>query len=105
MIRRSKASTPARIPNQLWRYRKRMGFSQRQVAALLGYSSPTRLSHYERGGRLPNLVTALKLEIIYRVPVAFLYPEHYARLKAVIREKEERLQRSLSNDEERASKG
>jgi hypothetical protein len=30
---------------------------------------------------LPPLITALKLEILYRVPVAFLYVEFYRQLK------------------------
>ena len=78
-----------RVGNCLWKYRKRMGFSQRQAAAVLPYVSQPFLSRLERGVRLPSLITALKLEIVYRVPVAFLFPEHYRRLKATIRQKEE----------------
>jgi hypothetical protein len=33
---------------------------------------------------------ALKLEIIYRTPIAFLYQEFYLRLREVIRAKEEK---------------
>jgi hypothetical protein len=40
---------------------------------------------------LPPLSTALRLEIIYRVPVAFLFPHMYDDLRIRIRDKEGRL--------------
>jgi transcriptional regulator with XRE-family HTH domain len=80
-----------RTPNRLWKYRKRMGFSQRQVAAIMGYLSPADISRCEHGRKVPSLVTALKFEIVYRVPVAFLFPELYHRLKDQLRAREERL--------------
>lgn len=79
------------LPNRLWKYRKRMGFTQRQVAEIIGYHSSADLSHYEHGRKLPSLVTALKLELVYRVPVAFLFPEVYHTLKQQLRDREERL--------------
>lgn len=79
------------LPNRLWKYRSRMGFTQRQVAEILGYHSSTDLSHYEHGRKVPSLVTALKLEVVYRVPVAFLFPELYHELKEQLRSREERL--------------
>lgn len=85
------ATPRRRTPNQLWKYRTRMGFTQRQVGAILGYTPTTALSEYERGRKLPRLVTALKLEIVYRVPVAFLYPELYRKLKAELRGREAHL--------------
>jgi len=88
---KTRRAARADLRNSLWKYRKRMGFTQREVAAVLAHVSPTYLSHLERGDKLPSLMTALRLEILYRVPVAFLFAEHYARLKAAIREKEERL--------------
>ena len=88
-----------RIANQLWKYRQRMSFSQRQVAAILGYVSPYHISEYERGPKLPSLTTALKLEIVYRVPVAFLYPELYRALKDRLRTKEERLRPTWARHE------
>jgi transcriptional regulator with XRE-family HTH domain len=70
-----------------------MGFSQKSVAQALGLSETSVLSRYERGTRIPGLVNALKLEIVYRMPVAFLYRDLYLEIKEEIRKKEERLRR------------
>jgi transcriptional regulator with XRE-family HTH domain len=77
--------------NNLVVYRRRMGFTQRQVARLLGHGDASMLSHYEHGRALPPLAIALSLEIIYRVPVAFLFPAIYDDLKLRIRNAEDSL--------------
>ena len=65
-----------------------MGFTQKQVARLLGHRDASMVSHYEHGRALPPLAVALCLEIIYRVPVAFLFPSMYDELKENIRREE-----------------
>ncbi len=68
-----------------------MGFSQKHVARLLGHPNVQMVSNYERGHSLPPVLTALRLEIIYRVPLAFLYGRVYHAMQKEIREKEEQL--------------
>jgi transcriptional regulator with XRE-family HTH domain len=75
--------------NNLVLYRRKMGFSQKQVARLLGHRDTSMVSHYEHGRALPPITVALGLEIIYRVPVAFLFPGMYDELKRRIRHDEE----------------
>ncbi len=65
-----------------------MNLSQRTVAELLGFSDTTMLSRYEHGRALPSLTAALRLEIIYRMPVAFLFPVLYDHLREDIRARE-----------------
>jgi transcriptional regulator with XRE-family HTH domain len=77
--------------NRLASFRRRRGYSQRHVAHLLGHKSHGPLSSYERGGSLPPLTTALKLEIVLRTPVAFLFPNVYETLRNQIRSEEDRL--------------
>ena len=77
--------------NNLIIYRRRMGFTQKAVAELLGQRDAAMISHYEHGRTSPSLSVALGLEIIYRVPVAFLFPEIYDDLKHRIRAHEEML--------------
>jgi transcriptional regulator with XRE-family HTH domain len=75
--------------NNLVLYRRRMGFTQKQVARLLGQRDTSMVSHYEHGRALPPLPVALGLEIVLRVPVAFLFPGMYDALKRRIRLQEE----------------
>jgi DNA-binding XRE family transcriptional regulator len=76
--------------NSLLVYRLRMGFSQEHVAHLVNKHAAT-VSRYEDGQWLPPLETALKLGIILRVPVEFLFPKFYDHLRNQIRAEEERL--------------
>jgi transcriptional regulator with XRE-family HTH domain len=78
-------------PNDLVFYRRRMGLNQEQVARLLGMHGTAEISRYETGSALPSLPTALRLEIILRVPVAFLFPSMYRKLKSQIRRDEDDL--------------
>jgi transcriptional regulator with XRE-family HTH domain len=79
--------------NALVVYRRRMGFSQKVTAELLGHRDATQLSRYEREDVLPTLREAFKLGIVLRVPVEFLFPDLYKTLRLSIREREE--ERSL----------
>src|SRR5258708_33156657 len=79
--------------NRLLIYRRRMGFSQRQVARLLGLKGTSMLSRYEHSRSLPPLPTAFCLGIILRVPVEFLFPGLYESLRNRIRSDEEQLAR------------
>ena len=77
--------------NKLASFRRKRGYSQRRVMHLLGHQRHGSLSSYEYGHSLPELTTALKLEIILRTPVAFLFPDLYDGLRNEIRAKEEKL--------------
>ena len=81
-----------KIENALTVYRLRMGFSQKRVSSLLGHRDSTLLSSYEHGRSLPPFWTALKLGIILRVPLEFLYPAVYRQMREQIRAHEERLE-------------
>jgi DNA-binding XRE family transcriptional regulator len=74
--------------NGLVHYRRRMGLTQEHVAQLLGHKSRNALSCLELGNSLPTLHTALKLSIVYRVPVEFLYHETYVAFRDEIRKRE-----------------
>ena len=84
--------------NRLMLYRKRMRLSQKQVASILGLKNVSVLSNYERGISRPSLQRALGLEIVYRVPVAFLFPDLYEQTRSRIREREKQSSRPPSNE-------
>src|SRR5216684_1889275 len=71
--RTSFSPRPTSTPNNLWLARKRLGLSQKRVAALLGRRSVSIVSEYERGLKTPPLYIALKLQLIYQTPLAELF--------------------------------
>jgi len=66
-----------------------MGLTQKEAARRMGASQTSDLSRYEHGVKFPSLINALKLEIVYRTPVAFLFEDLYQELKEEIRKQEE----------------
>ena len=86
MVDKHSNPSPTRPPfkNQIWIHRKKMGYSQQDIATLLGHQTAAHVSGYERGVRLPSLKTVLKLELILCVPAAFLYNDLYHELKQKI---------------------
>jgi transcriptional regulator with XRE-family HTH domain len=77
--------------NMLDHFRRRMDFTAAHVARLLGQQDTSSLSDYERGEHMPSLANALRLGIILRVPVEFLFPALYDGLRNEIRAEEERM--------------
>ena len=85
----NKMSQTNKHPNDLARYRRRMRFSQAEAARLLGHKHAQHLSELELGHHFPSLTTALKLAVIYRVPVDFLFSKLYMGFRTNIRAEEE----------------
>jgi len=77
--------------NKLVVFRRRAGLTQREVARLLGHRRTTLISSYETGRALPPLPTALRIGIILRVPLEFLYGTMYDEMRLRIRADEERM--------------
>ncbi len=65
--------TKNRIPNQIRCYRRRRNLKLRQVAKLAGLRTPSHLSHWEKGRKVPNLENALRLSAIIQCPVEILF--------------------------------
>jgi len=87
-----------KIANSLWSFRKKQGLPQKRVSFFLGHKASSQLSHYERGRKLPGLMNALRLEIIYQVPVASLFADLYQALQEEIRAREARLKKLLETE-------
>lgn len=69
------------IPNALRTCREAKGLSQTAVAKLLGFKDKTWISHWERGDALPNLVSAVKLSLLFSVSITELFPELIENLR------------------------
>lgn len=81
----------------LWQARQRSGLPQKTIAYLLGRKFTDEISRYENGQRIPTLQTALKLEIIYHVPVRLLFYEIYRNCNWQISEKSGRAGKYLND--------
>jgi transcriptional regulator with XRE-family HTH domain len=86
---------PFRSKNRLRRYRRLMGYTQREVAFFLGCKNPIRVSRWEKGDAEPSMVNLLKLSILYRTLPHELYFDLYQTLRRELSEKEEQLFQSV----------
>src|SRR5262249_51613344 len=77
-------------------HRKKSGFTQRELATVLGYDSEGQVSRHERANVVPPFLVALGYEVVFRVPVAELFPGVYGsvehEIEARLAEMEEALQ-------------
>lgn len=62
-----------KIKQHLRQARLRCGLDQKQAAFLLGQSGAHQISRYESGERMPGLLTALKMELVYHTPIRILF--------------------------------
>lgn len=63
------------VPNNLREYRKKCGYTQKQVAQILGFCTEDRICHWEKGKNVPGLVNLLRLSSLYRATPMQLYAE------------------------------
>lgn len=76
-----------KMRNTLISARSRWGITRKTAARILKQDVRT-LAAIEQGHWSPPLCLALELEILYRVPIAFLYPKIYCKLRRNLRERE-----------------
>lgn len=62
-----------KLQNYLRSHRMRCGLSQTEAAFLVGGRSNSKISGYERRGRLPSLKTLFAFEAIYGAPARELF--------------------------------
>ena len=75
------------IPNRLRKHRKLMGYTQKEVAVLLGVNATDRISQWEQGLTLPNAVNLIKLSLVYHVFPTDLYYDLMSNLRKEIEER------------------
>jgi transcriptional regulator with XRE-family HTH domain len=61
------------IPNSLRKFRKMSGYSQQQVALLLGVENTGMISRWENGSRFPSPVNIFRLAALYHTMADALY--------------------------------
>jgi len=75
------------IPNRLRKHRKLMGYTQKEVAILLGVKATDRISQWEQGLTLPNAINLIKLSLVYHVFPTDLYYDLMGILRKDIEER------------------
>jgi transcriptional regulator with XRE-family HTH domain len=76
------------IPNQLRKYRKARGLSQRAAARILGFADASCISRWENGDCLPSPLNLFRLAALYRTLVDGLYIEVLRAVREEIRGRE-----------------
>jgi transcriptional regulator with XRE-family HTH domain len=74
-----------RLPQYLKQHRRRAGYSQADVAYLLGARSRVKVSRYENDRHLPPLATALIFEAMFGRPISELFPSALAAARRSLR--------------------
>jgi DNA-binding XRE family transcriptional regulator len=60
-------------PNKVRMLRRRLGVTQRELAAIIGHEGAAQISRLESGRRAPHFVEALKLELLLGLPTAEIF--------------------------------
>jgi DNA-binding XRE family transcriptional regulator len=94
--------TPKSIDCRLRTLRQRSGLSQGELANVLGFLTDIPVSRHERSKIVPNLLTALGYEVIFRVPASEIFPGLYKTVEAGIEERLAQLEHRLH---QRTAKG
>lgn len=76
------------------RHRKHWELSQEALADLLG-TTQSPLSRYEDGKAVPDLATALGLQVVFGVSPRALFPSFYARVEEQVMGRAAHLDRTL----------
>ena len=77
------------IPNLLRKYRKANGYKQKDIAKILGIKSSSKISRWEKGDCIPNLVNVFKISILYRVMVDSLFIDLLRQLRIEVNKQEQ----------------
>lgn len=86
-----------RLQNYLKTYRKQSGFSQEEIAFLLGSQSGAIVSRYELLKREPNLRCAFVCQVIFGIPANEIFPGIFAEVEQLTHERSKLLYQKLED--------
>jgi DNA-binding XRE family transcriptional regulator len=81
--------------NYLWTYRKKKGYSQVYLAEIVG-KDKSQICKWERGIKIPSLISAIELAIVLEAPIECLYHDYFITTLEKLRSKEEKLQETTN---------
>jgi DNA-binding XRE family transcriptional regulator len=74
-----------KYPNRLKVIRRRAGYTQRQLAVLLGHNNTVTVSEWENEKKMPSGTNLIKLCMLYQKLPQELYPEYCKRIEQYFR--------------------
>jgi transcriptional regulator with XRE-family HTH domain len=80
-----------KLHNYLRMFRRRTGFTQYEIAFLLGSNHFHKISRYERGARTPHLRTVLAYQILFHASAKDLFGELFEKVEVEIRQRAKEL--------------
>ena len=87
-----------KLPDHLRSHRKRAGFSQEEIAFLLGRHTAGQASRYEHFRCIPCLHTALAYHIIFQSSPRELFKGDYETVERSVGQRANRLAQDLDTD-------
>ena len=84
-------------------YRRRAGFTQKEIATLLGSRTGSKISRYEHLKSMPNLQTAFGYEVIFHVPAHDLFVGIFQEVESKVASRARHLIRRLANNQQEHS--
>jgi transcriptional regulator with XRE-family HTH domain len=95
---------PDQIPNYLQVLRRKSGFSQRELALVLGIVTESQLSRHERSVSAPGLLALLAYETLFRKPVSEIFPGIHRTVSTGIEDRLVHLEQLLQGSSVRGHK-
>lgn len=87
------SKTNTKYPNSVQHHRERLGFTQEQLAHIVGCKNKRSIRRIESGEVMPGSLLVFRLGAALRVMVDSLYKDTYESLREEVRATEERMPR------------
>jgi transcriptional regulator with XRE-family HTH domain len=92
------------LKSYLRTFRRRWGFTQKELAFLLGLESATTVSRVEQLKRLPSLGSALACLIVFETTAIEIFPALFAEIREAVRDRANQLYEELQGDPSTATR-
>ena len=78
-------------------HRRSWGFTQRELAKIIGNASSVQISRYENGKRAPSIEIALACQAIFGVAPSIMFPDTYTLVEEEVIRNMGRMDLALQN--------
>jgi transcriptional regulator with XRE-family HTH domain len=85
-----------KLPNYVRTYRKKSGFSQDELAFLVGAKTGAKVCRYERFARGPSLRAVLAFEAVFEIPAREIFAGIYRQIERDVHDRSVILIRRLT---------